>query len=47
MLQPHRPNYAAVKAGTVDVVTTDVGQLLGRPATGYRTWLEQHAALFL
>ncbi|MBJ7603692.1 MAG: SDR family oxidoreductase [Candidatus Dormibacteraeota bacterium] len=38
--------YAAVKAGTADVVTSDVEQLLSRPATGYRTWLEQHAALF-
>ncbi|MDQ6898520.1 MAG: NAD(P)H-binding protein [Candidatus Dormibacteraeota bacterium] len=38
--------YAAVKAGTADVVASEVEQLLGRPATAYRTWLEQHATSF-
>jgi len=38
--------YAAVKAGTADVVTSDVEQLLGRPATGYLTWLKRYASSF-
>lgn len=37
---------AAVKAGTVDIVSPDIPRLLGRPATDYRAWLQAHAAAF-
>jgi uncharacterized protein YbjT (DUF2867 family) len=37
---------AAVKAGTVDIVTDDVPRLLGRPARDYRTWAMANAAAF-
>ncbi|HEY7595914.1 MAG TPA: hypothetical protein VH969_22395 [Actinophytocola sp.] len=37
---------AAVRAGTVDVVTDDVARLLRRPARDYRTWAAANAAAF-
>lgn len=37
---------AAVRAGTVDIVTDDVPRLLGRPATDYLTWARAHATAF-
>jgi uncharacterized protein YbjT (DUF2867 family) len=37
---------AAIRAGTVDVVTDDVPRLLGRPARDYRTWATANAAAF-
>ncbi len=37
---------AAVKAGTVDIMTDDVPALLGRPARDYLAWAEEHAVAF-
>ncbi len=37
---------AAVRAGTVDIVSPDVPHLLGRPANDYRSWAKAHADAF-
>lgn len=37
---------AAVRDGIVDIVSPDVPNLLGRPATDFRTWAQAHAHVF-
>ena len=37
---------AAIKAGTVDIVTDDVPDLLGRPAGNYPAWATRHKTEF-
>lgn len=37
---------AAVRAGTVDIVTDDIERLLGRPANDFRAWARTHADAF-